>query len=78
MKLMVLSGLTPGKSGRVVACRCDGDMAKRLEELGLIPGTEVTCLHRSPSGSPAAYDIQGAAIALRRVDAEKIWVEGEA
>lgn len=76
MKLMVLSGLVPGKSGRVVECQCNVDMTRRLEELGMIPGTVVTCLHKSPSGSPAAFDIQGAIIALRRVDTERIWVEG--
>lgn len=76
MKPMVLSGLAPGKTARIAECCCEGDMARRLEELGLTPGTQVTCLHRSPSGSPAAYDIQGAVIVLRRKDAERIWLEG--
>lgn len=76
MKLSVLSQVPAGRTVRVVENQCDRNLEKRLEDLGLIPGAEICCLHRSPSGSPAAYDIQGAAIALRKCDAEKIWVEG--
>ena len=43
----------------------------------LPPGTEVRCLHKSPAGSPAAYEIRGAVIALRRTDAAQITVEAE-
>ena len=75
MKLSVLSQVPPGRTVRVVESSVERSFEKRLEDLGLIPGAEVCCLHRSPSGSPGAYDIQGAAIALRKSDAEKIWVE---
>lgn len=75
MKLSVLAQVPPGRAVRVVENGCSAGFAKRLEDLGLIPGALVQCVHRSPAGSPAAYDIQGAVIALRRKDAEKIWVE---
>lgn len=75
MKVSVLSQVPAGRTVRVIENACDRNLEKRLEDLGLIPGTEVCCLHCSPSGSPAAYEIQGAAIALRKSDAEKIWVE---
>ena len=44
-------------------------MRRRLLELGLVPGTRVTCAAVSPAGDPAAYLIRGAVIALRRKDA---------
>lgn len=75
MKISVLAQVPPGRTVRVVENGCPRGFSQRLEELGLIPGAEVQCLHKSPSGSPGAYDIQGAVIALRSVDAEKIWVE---
>lgn len=75
MKIGVLSQVPPGKSVRVVENGCGYSLRKRLEDLGLIPGASVRCLYQSPSGSPVAYDIQGAVIALRRGDAEQIWVE---
>ncbi len=75
MKVSVLSGLMPGRQARVVQAACGDSLKGRLEDLGLCPGTVVRCLHKSPAGSPAAYDIQGAVIALRSRDAARICVE---
>ncbi len=52
----------------------DGAMRRRLRDIGLIEGTEVLCLNRSPSGDPAAYLIRGAVIALRSEETSKILV----
>ena len=49
-------------------------MRRRLFDLGLIPGTQVTCTARSPAGDPAAYLIRGAVVALRGRDAGEIRV----
>lgn len=51
------------------------DMAVRLCDMGLVPGTQVTCRLVSPAGDPRAYLIRGALIALRQRDAGNIWVE---
>ena len=50
-------------------------MERRLTDLGLVPGTKVTCQARSPAGDPCAYLIRGALIALRRTDADGITLE---
>lgn len=55
----------------------DGDMRRRLQDLGLIEGTRVKCVLKSPAGNPAAYLIRGAVIALRNEDSEKIFVTKE-
>lgn len=77
MSRMALSQLPPGRSGVVREIRCAPALEMRLEDLGLTEGTEVRCLHKSPAGTPAAYEIRGAVIALRRRDAEQILVEAE-
>ena len=46
-------------------------------ELGLIDGTPVECLTRSPLGDPTAYEIRGAVIALRKEDAAGIQIRKE-
>ena len=69
---MTLSDLRPGERATVLENRCEPVLASRLEDLGLTPGLEVRCLGRAPSGDPAAYDIRGAVIALRRRDASGI------
>lgn len=58
--------------------RVDGrtDMNCRLAELGFLPGTRVYCELISPAGDPAAYRVRGALIALRRRDADTVWVTG--
>lgn len=48
---------------------------RRLMDLGLIEGTPVTCVGVSVFGSPKAYCIRGAVLALRREEASLIEVE---
>ena len=50
------------------------DMARRLAQLGLLPGTQITCELISPAGDPAAYRVRGTLIALRRADAGAVTV----
>lgn len=72
-----LSALEPGGRAVIESIGLDGPLYRRLLELGLIPGTHVRCLLRAPSGSPIAYEIRSAAIALRRADAEHICIRQE-
>lgn len=50
------------------------DMRRRLQDIGLIEGTLVECVGKSPLGDPAAYLIRGAVIALRSEDSGKVLV----
>jgi len=66
-----LSELKPGEKARVVYI--DGASEKqRLYDLGVVEGTAVESLYKSPSGNPAAYLIRGTVFALRNETAEKI------
>lgn len=67
--------LDDGQCARVTRLVHSGDMNRRFRDIGLIEGTEVQCLQRSPWGSPVAYLIRGAVIALRTADCEKILIE---
>ena len=55
--------------------KSDSGLRKRLRKLGLIEGTGITCLHKSPLGDPAAYLIRGAVIALRSEDSSRVIIE---
>ncbi len=48
---------------------------QRLTDLGIVPGTRIRCLYRSPLQDPTAYEIRGAVIALRKEDSGEILVE---
>lgn len=71
-----LSSLGLGEVAEVVGLlpSCRGLERRRLLDLGVVPGTRVTVDLVSPSGDPTAYSIRGAAIALRRVQAERILI----
>lgn len=75
---LCLSALREGESGYVLKILAQPAMERRLADLGLIRGTRVTCVARSPAGDPVAYLIRGALIALRRMDAEGILLERQA
>ena len=72
-----LSTLSVGQSARVLAVlpACRGAERRRLQDLGLLPGTQVRAEFASPAGDPVAYRIRGALIALRHEQAELIQVE---
>jgi len=61
-----------GDCARVTAVRLDGSERRRLLDLGLVPGTRVECVLRSPLGDPYAYAFRGVQVALRRPQATMI------
>jgi len=67
--------LSCGKLARVKELLSSGNSRRRMLDLGLIAGTLIQSLRRSPSGDPTAYEIRGAVIALRSEEASQILVE---
>ena len=70
-----LATIAPGETVRVAEIRVEGALRRRLFDLGLIPQTLVLCRFAAPAGSPMAFTVRGAAIALRTRDAQEIFVE---
>lgn len=60
-----LNKLPVGKKARVSQLISDGSLRRRLLDFGIIDGTEIELLYKSPSGNPVAYLIRGTVIALR-------------
>lgn len=69
-----LADLTAGSAGLVSSVELAGLLRRRILDLGIIPGTVVECIRKSPAGDPAAYYVRGATIALRHDDARQIKV----
>ena len=71
-----LDALAPGEHAEVVlvAPAVQGPQRRRLLDLGVLPGTAVEAEMRSPSGDPMAYRIRGALIALRKAQAQGIYI----
>jgi len=64
------------RSCRATVTRLDahGPDRRRLMDLGVLPGVEVTAEGTSPLGDPTAYRIRGTLVALRRGQARRIHV----
>ncbi|MCH1984103.1 ferrous iron transport protein A [Ruminococcus sp. OA3] len=69
-----LSQLKPGEKAVVVRLMTSGNMRRRLQDIGLIDGTAVECVGKSPMGDPTAYLIRRAVIALRDEDSRQVRV----
>ena len=69
-----LANLQVGERARVASLLSRVSMRRRLQDIGLIEGTEVECVQKSPAGDPVAYRIRGALIALRSEDSSNILV----
>jgi ferrous iron transport protein A len=70
-----LALLPIGGRGRLCANH-DGEMlARRLGELGFVPGTEVQLVRRAPLGDPIEIELRGYRVCLRREQLEGLLVE---
>ena len=49
-----------------------GEDARRLMELGFLPGTRVTAGRSAPGGDPQVFRVDGSEIALRRETAKRL------
>lgn len=53
---------------------CNGEIRRRLLDLGLVRGSSITPVLSSPSGGLRAFNIRGSLIAIRDEDAHSIFV----
>ena len=72
-----MNELNVGESAAVIRLLVHGSMRRRLLDIGLVEGTRVECIGKSPSGDPSAYLIRGAVIAIRSEDCCDILIEKE-
>ena len=63
-----------GEIAEVCSMSAKGSIRRRFLDIGIIEGTLIECIGKSPCGDPSAYLIRGAVIAIRREDAAFIYV----
>lgn len=70
-----LDKINPGQSATVVGFTHDTPVARRLTELGLVPGRQVTYLRSAPLRDPMEIRVGGSCLSLRHSDAALVTVE---
>jgi ferrous iron transport protein A len=71
-QVSVLSELSVGESGVVVALDLPESVQNHLMHMGFVPDALVTALRRAPAGDPTVYSVDGMEIALRHETAGAI------
>ena len=69
---MNLYELPLNKVGIIDNLNCSGNIRRRLLDLGLVNGTKIVPVFKSPSGDPTAFEIRKTLIALREEDSKLI------
>jgi ferrous iron transport protein A len=67
-----LAHLKQGESGTLDRLDLPEDVARRLMELGFLPGHTVVPARSAPGGEPRVYRVDGSEVALRRETAAKL------
>ena len=67
-----LMELKHGESGILERLDLPEDDARRLMELGFLPGHAITPGHSAPGGDPRVFRVDGSEVALRRDTARKL------
>lgn len=74
LSTITLDRAEPDKLYTVTEIRTEPAMTRRLRELGLIPGTDISLRRTNWGGAISSYMIRGAQIAFRRETAKRIAV----
>jgi len=71
---MTLTELPVGRSARVTSVNGGSRVARRLMEMGVIPGIPVEVVKTAPFGDPIEIRVRGYSLAMRRSEADGVEV----
>ena len=74
---MTLATLPVGVRARIIAVEDSSQLARRLIEMGVVPGAQVEVVRTAPLGDPLQILVRGYYLALRRNEARAIAVRTE-
>ena len=72
MEYSTLNNLKINQKAQLCSIATSPDLKKRLMDMGLVQGTQITKLFSSADEGICAYLARGTVVSLRRCDAEKI------
>ena len=75
MSRRTLKELSPGDSAKIVEIQAQGALKRRLMDMGLTRGSQVTFRKVAPLGDPIELTIRGYELSIRKDEAEHIIVE---
>lgn len=70
-----LSDLETGEKAVIIKVVGAGATRRRMLDMGLVRGAEITVIRRAPLGDPIEFRLKGYNLSLRREEAKNVLVE---
>lgn len=70
-----LRSLKVGQRARVAQVTAQGELGRRIRDMGLVPGVEVEVVGKAPLNDPVAVRLSGFTLSLRNNEADFICIE---
>ena len=77
MEVVFLRRMAVGQKGRIARVKADGELGRRIRDMGLVPGTPIQVQGRAPLKDPVAIRVRDFTLTLRNNEADHILVEIE-
>lgn len=74
---MLLREMNPGQSGVITKVTAQGELGRRIRDMGLTPGTPIQVQGRAPLKDPVAVRVRNFKLSLRNNEADFIHVEAD-
>ncbi|MBE0582224.1 MAG: ferrous iron transport protein A [Desulfofustis sp.] len=75
MPIITLRQMKKDQTGTIISVKATGVLGRRIREMGLVPGTEITIKGRAPLNDPVALRVMGGTLTLRNNEADFISVQ---
>lgn len=77
MGILSMRKMKENQAGTISAVKVDGEMGRRIRDMGLVPGTHIKIRGRAPLYDPVALRVMGFTLMLRNNEADYLEVEVE-
>ena len=75
MTIIRLRNMEKNQTGVIDSVKANGEMGRRIRDMGLVPGKEITIHGRAPLYDPVSLRVMGFTLSLRNNEADYIDVE---
>ena len=77
MSLLSLRRMSSGQKGVIAKVTANGELGRRIRDMGLVSGTQIQIQGRAPLKDPVAIRVRDFTLTLRNNEADHIYVEVE-
>ena len=75
MKKINLRQLQVDQTGTIISVKADGELGRRIRDMGIIPGKKIKVQGKAPLKDPVSLRIMGFTLTLRNIEADHIEAE---